>query len=724
MTAPAPGPTPPGPIPGPASARIPLGRKIRRRIWAVIAETTADTLAAARRAPSRFGTQGMKGLSRIGLADPGRLLRLVSKARRVAPGNAFLAQAEAVLTARSRGWEKAAPLFTGKARATRGAAGELLRRRLDPAIWPTLPAPTRPSFLDPELARRIVVYTTAFGAEALPAPLFQKPVGPRFILLTDREDLPGDLQGDHSVAGWETHRLIPPVAPDLADAWARVHPCEALAEAAPDAEASLYIRPDRALVGNLHTMLLRWLQPSDFALWRHSGGADWHDLAERVLVNGDLARPGVTRERVLAQARDCDDRGVPRDRGLCDTGMIWRRHGVPEVTAVTAAWWENFSRAPGFDEISLYAALHDPARPWAARAEAEIRDGVPDADRAPGPARLLPAALGPASYNAFTARRFPKPPPRPRETPGPVSGPIPGPTSGPISGRPLGVAFLYAESFANSASTILRGRQLSEMVAARYPDAIDMVYTSDIGALRDRVVIVTKGALDTHSAEALETLRRRNRAVIGSWDDRLPSEEKVAATDAIMGVSNRQTHDLARLFPATRIYHVTHHVNSEIPPSTPPSDRPRTAYFGFRSNTVLPESLRNMIDMVPLETANVDMSWIALLPRYNCHWIVRRSKAHDGWKPFLKGFTAARAGAVVVVGRDDEDAPQYLGDDYPFYVGGTGIPQLEYDMARVASAFGGPDWARARDIMAQVADRSSDAQVCAEFRAMIEDVTR
>jgi hypothetical protein len=43
-------------------------------------------------------------------------------------------------------------------------------------------------------------------------------------------------------------------------------------------------------------------------------------------------------------------------------------------------------------------------------------------------------------------------------------------------------------------------------------------------------------------------------------------------------------------------------------------------------------------------------------------------------------------------------------------------------LATAAAGFGGPDWARARDIMAQVAARSSDAQVCAEFRLMVEEV--
>jgi hypothetical protein len=688
-------------------AALPRG-KLGRRAWRELSEAMGGASQAARTAPARAGARVMRALNLLGVLDPARLLRLTRKAPRLGPGAAFLAEAEALLTARTRGWEAAAPLFA--ARATPGAAKSLLRHRADPAIWPALPAPDRESFLSEAEARRFVVYTAVFGATPPPIPRFQAGPGPRFLLLTDRADL--------AVAGWETHLLAPPVPPAEAEAWARIHPEAALRDAAPEAEASLYLRPDRVLLGNIHTMALRWLLPADFVLWR--AGGDWHDIVERHLVAAP--RPGtpaaeVSGAAVLAQARDCIARGIPRDQGTFDTGMIWRRHAAPEVRTAMAAWWEVRSATPGLDTISLAAALRDPAHPWNAPPDPRIAPlpgttppDIPAAERAPGPARVLPAALGPASYNAFVARAWPKPPLRPRAA------------TLPVAGKPLGVAFLYAEKYAQSASTILRGKQLSEMVAARYPDAIDMIYTSDTAALRDRVVIVTKGALETHSAEALGDLRRRNLAVIGSWDDKRPEPGKIAATDAVMGVSNRQTHDFGKLFPGIATYHVTHHVNSEIRPSIPPWDRPRTAYFGYYANTILPESLRHLVDKVPLETASVEMGWIELLPRYNCHWIVRRSKANDGWKPFLKGFTAARAGAILVVGRDDEDALQYLGDDYPFYTRGTSVAQLEYDMACVAAAFGGPDWARARDIMAQVADRSSDAQVCAEFRAMVEDV--
>ena len=269
---------------------------------------------------------------------------------------------------------------------------------------------------------------------------------------------------------------------------------------------------------------------------------------------------------------------------------------------------------------------------------------------------------------------------------------------------------------------MLRGKQLSEMVAARYPDAIDMAYTSDLAGLRDRVVVLTKGAIEIQSAARIADLRKRNLAVIGSWDDMRPEADKMAAMDATMAVSNRQAHDFNWLYPGTPSYHVTHHVNSQVRPMVPPTDRLRTAYFGYPTNTYRPDSLGHMIDFVGLDTSKVEMSWLDLLPHYNCHWIVRRSKPHDGWKPFLKGFLAARCQAVLAVGRADEDAVQYLGDDYPFYMRAPDPARLEYDMMALASAFGGPEWRRAQQIMAQVAARSTDAQVCAEFRAMVEDV--
>ena len=148
----------------------------------------------------------------------------------------------------------------------------------------------------------------------------------------------------------------------------------------------------------------------------------------------------------------------------------------------------------------------------------------------------------------------------------------------------------------------------------------------------------------------------------------------------------------------------------------------RTGYFGELANTVRPDSLSRLVELVGISTARNESGWMQRLPEFNCHWIVRQRRPIDGAKPFLKGFLAARCGAVVVVAREDEDALYYLGDDYPFFVTSLDPADLEADMVRIAAGFGGPEWRLAQAIMEEVRARSTDAVVAAEFHAMLEAV--
>src|SRR5690606_10947053 len=336
---------------------------------------------------------------------------------------------------------------------------------------------------------------------------------------------------------------------------------------------------------------------------------------------------------------------------------------------------------------------------------------------------VLPQALGSAADNAFSAHAPRQGLARPPRLPAPAPAGS-GPAAPALPRGRVPIAFVYAKAHAKTATTFLRGEQLSGLVAAAYPDRFDVTYTHDADSVRDQVVIVTKSMLSTRSAEEIAAIRARNILAIGSWDDVMPEPAHVAALDAHMTLSIRQTLALNRRFPATPAFLVTHHVSTQVRPSRPPQDRLRTAYFGDLANTERPESLARMVDLVGTNTARVNDSWLDALPHYNCHWIVRRWQPWNGWKPFLKGFVAARCGAVLVVTRDDGDALHYLGDDYPFYAPSLAHADLEMTMARVAAAFGGPEWRLALDIMRQVEARSTDAQVCADFRAMIEALIR
>ena len=89
---------------------------------------------------------------------------------------------------------------------------------------------------------------------------------------------------------------------------------------------------------------------------------------------------------------------------------------------------------------------------------------------------------------------------------------------------------------------------------------------------------------------------------------------RVAALDASMAVSHAQALDLARRFPGTPAFLVSHHVNRLIKPSAPPADRLRAGYFGELANTVRPDSLAGLVELVGINTSRVESSWIERLP--------------------------------------------------------------------------------------------------------------
>ncbi len=626
----------------------------------------------------RFG----EGVVLFGHHWPKGLHATAGLLRMVAPRNLALAQVQAVLTARLHGWEAAGPLFLQMEGWRRDRATAVSQRLLAAARPPKgmavcIPRADRPLDLPSELAKRIVVYTACFGRRPYLPPQVGQPEGLRFLCFTDMPV---------SAEGWEVIVTPPPAG---GQAFAAICPHRLLFEAAPDAEWSLFLDPARMPIGNLHTLLTRWLMQHDMVLWRHSAASDWHELAEHALLNA--THPAAA---VLAQAEACKTTLIPRQQGASDTGTIWRRHGDPAVQAQMEAWWELHKRQPDAD----------PAFSWHRLTHAPEATAVRVAQ--------MPSALGTAEDNIFFARSAPRLDALKarRSSPGLLTGKVP-------------LTFLYAEERSQSGITLLRARQLSRMVAEAFPDAFEVSLRSDIHNVRDQVVIVNRGAIEFNKLAHLHALRDRNIAAISDFLDMPIKAKTAAAFDAHMTLCLPQAVEMNRLYPSTPAFHVTHHVNPDVPSCVPPSDKLRTGYFGRLSNTSRPDSLEQMITLVNVVDARFTaQDWLREAPLYNCHWIVRQKGDTQQWKPFLKGFVAARCGAVVIVTRDDMNALHYLGDDYPFYAESLAPEDLEWAWVKVASAFGGEDWRKAQAIMRQVEARSSRQQVLTEFKAMLDEI--
>ncbi|MFC0199555.1 hypothetical protein [Paracoccus rhizosphaerae] len=488
------------------------------------------------------------------------------------------------------------------------------------------------------------------------------------------------------VTGWEVI-----VTPDHAasETFAAICPHRLLTEAAPDAEWSLFLESSRIPLGNLHTLITRWLIKQDIALWRHPAASDWRGLVEYSLLTG--RHPAAA---VLAQAKKYQSADAHEKHTACDTGMIWRRHANVAVKAQMDAWWALQEAEPkGDPALSLHRLTQQDHFPTEMIAQ-------------------LPSALGTAEDNIFFARNVPDLLAlQPRlQSPGLQTHKIP-------------ITFLFAEQRRQSGITLMRARQLSQMVATAYPDRYEVTLRSDIGSVRDQVVIVNRGAIEFNSREDLDELRGRNIASISDWLDLPVRPKTIPVFDAHMTLCLPQTIALNKLYPNTPAFHVTHHVNPAVPECTGPTDRLRTGYFGRFANTSCPNSLSTMIELVNVVDASFTPSeWARQAPMYNCHWIIREIDHLQEWKPFLKGFVAARCGAVVIVTRDDMNAMHYLGDDYPFYADSLATADLEMAWLKAASAFGSKEWGKAQAIMRQVKERSSDRQVMVEFKSMLDEI--
>ena len=640
----------------------------------------------SRRFKKAFGVLGgrfVRSVRNAGLQQPTRLLGAVRLGRWFRPNGRFWLEYEALLQARAKGWAHASPFFLkmdlreqqGEALKGSGAAAMLCLPELRSACAPAVPVTPRAPNLSHEGAHDVIVYTTYFGVGPPPPPVFGTPDGLRWLCFTDQSISP---------EGWQ---IVPTRAYDGAAEYHRICPHEVLRDVDPPVGCSLYVDSSRLIVGNLHTLLTRWLLENNFVVWRHPDCTDWHDLAERHLVTRSASSAAV-----LRQATIYEQSGVPLKRGACDTAVIWRRHGNPDVSSVSDTWWKLHQETLGATDMSFYRLLCEPGN---------ARTTV----------RAMPSALGRSDDNLFVSSNNRITSADRKRAPGRS-----------FANRRLPVAFLCPERFHDRITAMLRGHQLSEMVQAAFPDRYEVSFVSDIENLRDCVVILTTFALSTYDAETIHALKTRNIAAIGSWEDGRPKPEKVALLDAHMTFSIPQMLDFNQRFPAVPAFHVTHHVNPRFPKQVRQFDRLRVGYFGDVDNVLRPDSLSGDIEI--FDTWESESTWLHRMPEYNCHWIVRRHNPRYPRKPFLKGFVAARCGVPVVVSRDDENAPYYLGDDYPFYADGTDSEALEMAWLKVASAFGGQDWELAKDIMNQVAARSSDTQVCLEFKAMLDAVLR
>jgi len=307
-------------------------------------------------------------------------------------------------------------------------------------------------------------------------------------------------------------------------------------------------------------------------------------------------------------------------------------------------------------------------------------------------------------------------------------------------------------------STFLRGRQLSELLAARLSDRYSFTFTTD-SRQTDSLVVLTKGFLASASLQSLADLKAGQNVLLADLVDLgMPVGNLIALAarvDGFVASSKRQMAALKERFPDKPCHLVTHNVDQRLPAFEPPSDKLRVAYVGLRENCRYLSKLGQLAEIVETPSGGSTDGWMARLPEFNCHYSLRRpdgslgfksfivglfGRSHDSvalrpstkslfsrphdfvvFKPFTKGFTAAHCLSPILTERGESDAQFYLPDDYPFFLPAGTWNEVSDAIKQIRGEFGGKSWRYAVDVMREVRDKSSSAHIANEFKTMLDD---
>ncbi len=644
-----------------ARSRLPLSEKTRQRF----------RNSSAKRDPKRSLNGELPALETHVIHNRHAFVRAEG---RLKISTAYSAALDAILTERRVGFSGSLDKFS-KLRREIEAAGQSVDYSMLPSF---LAAARRKSqngpvvrpqnfVVTPKIPDGLVIYTSLFGNYDHLPPVCMEHHGVEFVCFTDQ---------DISAPGWKIERREPShTSSNLAAKYFKLMPHKVF----PNREYSLFVDANTLFKGRLDSFVAKWLQAHDFVMWRHPNRDDIVDEAEAIiLANKDDP------ETVSRQMAKYEKEGFPRHAGLYECSFIWRKHHSPEIKDLMEAWWQEVSTQSCRDQISFYHLVHKK-----------------------GPKPLaLPNSLGDSRDNVLLSK-LPHQPCVQRKLTKPK--------------KRQKVVFLFDEESRSFGSTFMRSNQLASLLKEQLQDTADVSCTTNLASVEDSFVVVGKRLMDRISENQIHDLRMRNVAIAADPVDAVVSPERASHYDMIIAASLKGLENVRGTSPSTPSYLLTHHADPRIDVAAAPEDKLRIGYFGELVNTVGSETLRHLVDYNLITTNKLEDSWLTKLANYNTHFAVRNVRKIDGFKPFTKGFVAAKCGAVILCERNVGDNQFYLGDDYPYYVPSSELDEIERFLFEVNDDFGSASWKYALDIMESVRRRSSAEWIAQEFRAILSE---
>jgi hypothetical protein len=263
----------------------------------------------------------------------------------------------------------------------------------------------------------------------------------------------------------------------------------------------------------------------------------------------------------------------------------------------------------------------------------------------------------------------------------------------------------------------MRGLQLSKIAKRAMP--LRAVHYTPLGIdISNSDVFLTKGALRSMTMPFLESLRGQNNTLLYDVVDQEPPPYTEGWCDVLVAASVTAFEAHRAAYPNLRVALVNHHVDPRLRGLhvRPPQDSLRVGYFGEIINTVLTDSVTQIVTPVAIDTSRISEDWLRRLKEFNFHYAVRATRELDHFKPFLKGFTAAHCRSNILIQDSEPEAVHWLGDDYPYLLRG---PVTESSILsaldHAKSSFGSAEWHSAMAVMDDIRARTSPKRIGKEL---------
>lgn len=209
-----------------------------------------------------------------------------------------------------------------------------------------------------------------------------------------------------------------------------------------------------------------------------------------------------------------------------------------------------------------------------------------------------------------------------------------------------------------------------------------------------------------------------NRIFVDPVDEGL-TPGQLAAADVVVAASRSAFSEYRRAWPTAQVRLLNHHVDPRLEraaASAPPVAGFRAGYFGELVNTVDTPAIRSRVDFVSVDTSRESTEWIGKAPLYSVHYAIRQRRALDDHKPFLKGFTAAACGAVVLTQRSEQEPRNWLPDDYPYWLEGEATEENIVDaLDMIRGDVDSTRWREAQRAMQEIAAHTSTQTIASDL---------